>query len=103
MISKAKQKFLKSLQSKKNRYKHQSFLVQGTKSVLELLRSGFQTTILLATPEFISSNGPFNQEFEVIEVGLILRQDLKIGKQLLQNYGNSVRWKQMKLPWPWQE
>jgi TrmH family RNA methyltransferase len=54
MISKKKAKFIKSLQLKKFRQKEKRFLVEGAKSVLELLRSKFNVKILISTPEFSS-------------------------------------------------
>ncbi len=56
MISKSKLKFIKSLQIKKYRQQEQSFLVEGAKSVLEVLKSDFKTELLLATPSFIDHN-----------------------------------------------
>jgi TrmH family RNA methyltransferase len=42
MLSKAKIKFIKSLQIKKYRKQEQSFIVEGAKSVRELLDSDFE-------------------------------------------------------------
>jgi TrmH family RNA methyltransferase len=47
MISKAKIKFIKSLQVKKYRQEAQSFVVEGAKSVEELLRSSFDISMLV--------------------------------------------------------
>jgi RNA methyltransferase, TrmH family len=52
MLSKARIKFIKSLQLKKYRKQEQSFVVEGAKSVLELLRSDFQIEQLLITQDF---------------------------------------------------
>lgn len=52
MISKAKIKYIKSLQVKKYRKQEQCFVVEGAKSVEELLSSGFEVTWLAATEEF---------------------------------------------------
>jgi len=52
MISKAKIKYLKSLQVKKYRKQEQCFVVEGAKSVEELLSSGFDVTWIAATEEF---------------------------------------------------
>lgn len=54
MISKAKVKYIKSLQVKKYRIEEQSFVVEGAKSVIELLKSDFVTTWVAATEDFIS-------------------------------------------------
>ncbi|HEY5826651.1 MAG TPA: RNA methyltransferase [Cyclobacteriaceae bacterium] len=56
MISKARIKFIKSLQVKKYRKEAQSFIVEGAKSVEELLRSDFELLNLFATDEFIGKN-----------------------------------------------
>lgn len=53
MLSKSNAKFIKSLQLKKYRKEAQSFLVEGKKSVIELLKSSFTVTHLLATPQFL--------------------------------------------------
>ena len=54
MISKAKVKYIKSLQVKKYRIQEQCFVVEGAKSVTELLKSDFVTTWVAATEDFIS-------------------------------------------------
>ena len=53
MLSKAKIKFIKSLQIKKYRKQEQSFLVQGAKSVQELLDSDFETVMVVGTAEYL--------------------------------------------------
>lgn len=55
MLSKAKIKYIKSLQIKKYRKQEQSFIVQGAKSVQELIRSGFRLVTVLGTAEFLST------------------------------------------------
>lgn len=67
MLSKAKIKFVKSLQIKKYRKQEQSFVVQGAKSVQELLVSDFEVTMVFATKEF-RSNTRMPSVAEVIEV-----------------------------------
>jgi TrmH family RNA methyltransferase len=54
MLSKATVKFVKSLQVKKYRKQEQCFLVEGTKSVRELLASDFEVVTLVATERFLS-------------------------------------------------
>jgi TrmH family RNA methyltransferase len=67
MLSKAKIKFIKSLQLKKYRKQEQCFVVQGSKSVQELLASDFEVLTLFATPDFLSAvQAPSG--VEVIEV-----------------------------------
>lgn len=53
MISKAKIKFIKSLQIKKYRKQEQCFIVEGAKSIMELFESGFKIHTLVALPGFI--------------------------------------------------
>jgi TrmH family RNA methyltransferase len=55
MLSKAYVKYIKSLQVKKYRKQEQCFMVEGAKSVLELLTSDFQVVRVLGTAEFLSS------------------------------------------------
>jgi RNA methyltransferase, TrmH family len=52
MFSKAIVKYVKSLQVKKYRNQHQAFVVEGAKSVLELLRSDFELQHLFVTESF---------------------------------------------------
>jgi len=56
LASKEKIKFIKSLQLRKNRQKDQSFLVEGSKSVIELLRSDFLVTYLLVSKLFYQTH-----------------------------------------------
>jgi TrmH family RNA methyltransferase len=56
MLSKKWLKFIKSLQIKKFRKENRSFLVEGAKTVLELLQSDFTIQILFATEEFYQSS-----------------------------------------------
>lgn len=52
MISKAKVKHIKALQVKKYRKEQQCFVVEGTKSVVELLNSDFEVLWVAASEEF---------------------------------------------------
>src|SRR5687768_533700 len=54
MLSKADIKYIKSLQVKKYRKQEQSFVVQGAKSVLELLASDFEVAQVFGTGQFLS-------------------------------------------------
>ena len=56
MLSKARIKFIKSLQLKKYRKQEQCFTVQGEKSVLEVINSPFQVQELFATADFAARN-----------------------------------------------
>jgi len=52
MLSKNRIKYINSLKIKKFRQLHQSFIVEGSKSVLELLNSDFEVEFVLVTPDF---------------------------------------------------
>jgi TrmH family RNA methyltransferase len=52
MLSKNRIKYINSLKIKKYRQQHEAFMVEGAKSVLELLESDFKTEVVLATQEF---------------------------------------------------
>lgn len=70
MLSKARIKFIKSLQLKKYRKQEQCFVVEGRKSVEELLQSDFKTELVLFTDEFRNLAGKALKSFtgEAIEV-----------------------------------
>ncbi|RSK33153.1 RNA methyltransferase [Hymenobacter metallilatus] len=53
MVSKAVAKYVHALHLKKYRLRHEAFLVEGGKSVRELLSSGILTERLIGTPEFL--------------------------------------------------
>lgn len=55
MLSKAKIKLIRSLQIKKYRQQEQLFVVEGAKSVAELLKSGFSVELIAGTPEYLST------------------------------------------------
>ncbi len=69
MISKAKVKFIKSLQLKKYRSEEQCFAVEGEKSVVELLRSDFDLRWLAGTSSFLEAHGTLlgNRKIETVE------------------------------------
>lgn len=52
MLSKNRIKYINSLKIKKYRHLNQSFIIEGSKSVLELIRSDFDVEFVLATQEF---------------------------------------------------
>ena len=56
MVSKALGKYVQSLHQKKYRQRHHAFLVEGGKSVLELLSSDLETEHVLVTAEFAAQN-----------------------------------------------
>ncbi|HET9486813.1 MAG TPA: RNA methyltransferase [Chryseosolibacter sp.] len=67
MLSKATIKFIKSLQVKKYRKEEQCFLVEGAKSVQELMASDFGVVTLVATTDFLAG-AKVPPGAEVIEV-----------------------------------
>lgn len=52
MLSKNQIRYINSLQIKKYRQLHKAFIVEGTKSVIELLNSDFEIELLAATDDF---------------------------------------------------
>jgi RNA methyltransferase, TrmH family len=58
MLSKNLSKYINSLQIKKYRQENGTFLVEGAKSVLELLNSDFEIEMIVSTPLFYDSNTP---------------------------------------------
>ncbi len=56
MISKSTAKFIKSLQIKKQRKVEQLFVVEGTKSVIEVINSDYEVKMLLGTDTFFQNN-----------------------------------------------
>lgn len=69
MVSKANIKFIKSLQIKKYRKQEQCFIVEGAKSVLELLSSDFEPVLILGTSDFLKKV-PLELRAEVIEASV---------------------------------
>jgi TrmH family RNA methyltransferase len=66
MLSKAKIKYIKSLQVKKYRKEEQCFLVEGAKSVSEVLASDFEVVLLVATRNYLQHQ-PVPKSIECIE------------------------------------
>lgn len=56
MLSKNQLKYIQSLHQKKYRQQHGAFLVEGAKSVQEVLQSDFQTELVVATEAFYKEN-----------------------------------------------
>lgn len=71
MLSKNQIKHINSLQQKKFRQEYQSFVVEGAKSVLELLKSDFEIELLFVTEDFYQENKLVlaQQSIEPIMVG----------------------------------
>lgn len=69
MISIRERKYIKSLQIKKYRQQHQAFLVEGWKSVKELINSNFQIELLFVSEKFEDEcNGRVVDSREINEV-----------------------------------
>lgn len=70
MFAKAQAKLIKSLHEKKNRTELGFFLVEGAKSVSELLKSDFEIDFILTTTEFFNKHGDKIRErskiFEIV-------------------------------------
>jgi TrmH family RNA methyltransferase len=70
MISKKWLKLIHSLQIKKYRKQHQAFLVEGAKSVLELISSDYKIIVLFVTQEFFNENirelGSLSFSYEIV-------------------------------------
>ncbi|MCU0339571.1 MAG: RNA methyltransferase [Spirosomaceae bacterium] len=85
MVSKNLQKYLHALQTKKYRQEYGAFLVEGAKSVLELLASDYQVECLLMSETFYKENRqkidkqPFRAEIatpeELARVGTLQTND----------------------------
>ena len=72
MISQKMMKLIKSLHQKKYRHRHELFLVEGAKSVLELLTSSFKVETLAATELFLQTHHELlarqAKKFSVVEL-----------------------------------
>src|ERR1035437_5964881 len=85
MFTKNQAKLIKSLQDKKNRVELGLFLVEGEKSVSELLNSDFEIDLLITTTEFFDKYGEKIREksksyeivnqFELEKVGTFATND----------------------------
>jgi TrmH family RNA methyltransferase len=82
MFSKAQQKYVQSLQIKKYRQEHHAFLVEGAKSVLELMDSDFQIELLLCTSKFFVEN---EKKLKKISVEQISQAELEKTSTLQSN------------------
>ncbi len=68
MISKRWSKLIRSLQVKKYRKEHQAFLVEGTKSLVEVLMSDLKTQMVFCTEQFYELHAKLLQEqsYEIV-------------------------------------
>ena len=64
MLSTNELKQLRSLQQKKFRREYQQFLVEGTKSVLEVLRSDYEVEEIYATQQWLEKHSDFSMEVQ---------------------------------------
>src|SRR3712207_5126473 len=62
MLSKAALKYINSLQIKKYRHQHQAFVVEGAKSVIELLSSDYAIEKIYLTEDFLHKNTQINSK-----------------------------------------
>jgi RNA methyltransferase, TrmH family len=67
MLSKNRVKYIQSLKQKKFRQKYGQFLVEGEKSVAELLHSNFIVDEILAVPDWIQRNLEISGELKITE------------------------------------
>ena len=98
MFTKNQAKLIKSLQEKKNRMELSLFLVEGEKSVSELLNSDFEIDFILTTTEFFDKYGEKIREksnsyeivnqFELEKVGTFATNDaaLAVVKQKINRH-----------------
>lgn len=72
MITKNQIKYINSLQQKKFRLEHNSFVVEGAKSVIELLKSNYEIEVLFVSKIFLAENLSLLQylpiQAEIIEI-----------------------------------
>ncbi len=82
MITKNQIKYIRGLALKKNRVKEQCFIVEGEKSVAELLNSSFQIIDLFATKQWIAENS-YEKANEVTVAELARISNLKSANNVL--------------------
>jgi TrmH family RNA methyltransferase len=80
MISRQKLKYINSLQLKKYQKQEQKFLVEGEKSVLEILNSRYKINILLATKNFLEGNQ--------LKISKISTEVLEVSEKELERTGS---------------
>jgi TrmH family RNA methyltransferase len=68
MLSKSEIGFIKSLQQKKCRKEHALFVVEGLKSVLEFLQSGYRIHSVYSTSTVLSKLSKISQNIKLLEV-----------------------------------
>ena len=75
MISKNQQKYISSLEQKKNRKKENVFVAEGFKIVEELLDAGFKPKMIVGCEEWMNRPSKSDTYSDVINVGLPLKGD----------------------------
>ncbi len=86
MITKNQAKLVKSLQNKKDRNELGLFLVEGEKSVIEVLKSSFEVDFILSTENFFENNKDILKDIrceimsqnEIEKLGTLLSNDSAI-------------------------
>jgi RNA methyltransferase, TrmH family len=79
VITKNQIKYINSLQQKKFRIEHQSFVVEGAKSVLELMKSDFEIELLFITQAFFEENQTLIQT-QKLTIEIVKSEDIeKVG------------------------
>lgn len=69
MLSKAKIKYIRALQLKKNRAKYDKFIAEGTKIVSEILNTrDIEVEMIVATSSWLDSAENFKEETTIVEV-----------------------------------
>ena len=66
MITKSQIKYIRGLSLKKNRMKEQCFIVEGTKSLYELLDSSFEVVELFALKDWINENKEVSEKVQTV-------------------------------------
>lgn len=90
MLSKARIKFIKSLQLKKYRKQEQCFTVEGEKSVLEVLGSALVVKELYATADFIERQKPVVNRFKGTIVTATEKELASVGEYATNNAALAV-------------
>ena len=83
MLSKNRIKYINALKIKKYRQLHQSFIVEGAKSVLELLNSDYQIEFILATSDFQQKYSSILIEHNTTIESVTLKEGLVLIKQMI--------------------
>ena len=66
MIRKNKIKYIRGLSLKKNRIKEQCFIVEGEKSIHELLNSSFEIVEIFALRDWLDNNKELSEKVQLV-------------------------------------